>query len=236
MIMDRNATNLRQVTGNNWPDEQPHVSPDGRKIAFRRTTITTRLGKTTTRDDIYTMDSDGRNQINLTSGLSQSLKYSDPRWSRDGSRIIYVARADRGIDDNVTTIWSIRPGGSGNLQLTSTTNATDADPDYNSTATEIVFGRYPRNFLQQIIAGTFSNDWKIVKKNLNTGVETILAVGTALTCPTWLRDNSGILFAGNTPVGMGAIREVIQAPAAGGTLRMVSATYDVLETYVEIRN
>jgi Tol biopolymer transport system component len=83
-------------------DTEPVWSPDGSKIAF-----------TSTRDidsEIYVMNADGSNQINLTRRLGSDEK---PRWSWDGSRILFISGRDRG-----NQLCSMRADGSNPTNLT----------------------------------------------------------------------------------------------------------------------
>jgi Tol biopolymer transport system component len=86
----------------------PHWSPDGTKIAFvmyrgvqedcdRECLLTTQ-----TLWEIYVMDADGSNETRLTDSSSVSdtgdRRNSNPRWSPDGSKIIFDSNRDHGGD------------------------------------------------------------------------------------------------------------------------------------------
>lgn len=64
----------------------PQVSPDGRQIIFTRRWANTRTDQWDTA--LWIMDADGSRQRFLTNGGS-------PRWSPDGTRILYVATGER---------------------------------------------------------------------------------------------------------------------------------------------
>jgi hypothetical protein len=73
---------------------QPSVSPNGKKIAF-------------TKDhDIYVMNIDGSNVIQLT---NDHYSYS-PAWLPDGSKLAYGRFAP---PSNVFTVWTMNPDGTG---------------------------------------------------------------------------------------------------------------------------
>lgn len=74
---------------------QPHVSPDGKRVAF-----------TSWRDgngDVYVVDQDGKNLRQLTHAPSGE---QEPSWSPDGSRIVFR----RGMGDSVSIVSMILEG------------------------------------------------------------------------------------------------------------------------------
>lgn len=78
-------------------------SPDGKKIAFHRC-----YGN---RCDIFVMNPDGTNEMNLTKGIDDNRW---PQWSPDGKYLIYT----RVVDDN-SDIWIMNPDGSGKKLIVS---------------------------------------------------------------------------------------------------------------------
>ena len=78
--MDCDGTNKTQLTTNPAYDLAPVWNPSGDKIAF----ISDRSGN----DNIWVMDSDGSNKMQLTEG---SNLY--PAWSPDGTKISFVSVA-----------------------------------------------------------------------------------------------------------------------------------------------
>ena len=86
-----NSDGSREVrlTYNNWNDEDPVWSPDGRTIAF----VSDRTN-TEGRYQIFLMNSDGSNQRILNSDLYVDDRY--PRWAPDGSQLVFA----RWIEDN----------------------------------------------------------------------------------------------------------------------------------------
>jgi dipeptidyl aminopeptidase/acylaminoacyl peptidase len=83
-----NGTGLKRLTRNRTFDNDPAVSPDGRRIAFvRRTEGFTR---------VFVMNLDGSAQRRITDGSGYRRS---PSFSPDGRRIAYTARVPReGID------------------------------------------------------------------------------------------------------------------------------------------
>ncbi|HET8713178.1 MAG TPA: amidohydrolase family protein [Gemmatimonadales bacterium] len=97
------------------------VSPDGRTIVFEL------LG------DIYTMPISGGTATRLTSGPGFD---SQPRWSPDGKRIVFLS--DRSGAENV---WLMDPDGSKSKALTKGTNNLYASPEWTPDGNYIVVSR-----------------------------------------------------------------------------------------------
>src|SRR5881396_3862048 len=97
------------------------VSPDGRTIVFEL------LG------DLYTMPIAGGAATRITSGPGFD---SQPRWSPDGKRIVFLS--DRSGAEN---IWLCDPDGSHSKALTKGTNNLHASPEWTPDGNYIVVSR-----------------------------------------------------------------------------------------------
>ena len=97
------------------------VSPDGKTIVFEL------LG------DLYTMPIGGGAATRITSGPGFD---SQPRWSPDGKRIVFLS--DRSGAENV---WLCDPDGSRSKALTKGTNNLFASPDWTPDGNYIVVSR-----------------------------------------------------------------------------------------------
>jgi Tol biopolymer transport system component/DNA-binding winged helix-turn-helix (wHTH) protein len=75
------------ITSTQW-DRQPHLSPDGREVAF----VSTRSGSS----EIWKSNADGSNLVQLTSLGGPHT--SQPRWSPDGESLVYVSRPEGQAD------------------------------------------------------------------------------------------------------------------------------------------
>ncbi len=94
----------------------PQISPDGNKVVFVRNfmDIMTDRG----RSNLWVINSDGTGERPLTTG---NKNYSSPRWSPDGTRLLYISNVDgasqlyaRWMDDGQTaklTNLTKSPGG-----------------------------------------------------------------------------------------------------------------------------
>jgi Tol biopolymer transport system component len=78
-VMDRDGTNVRQLTMGSTNNTQPSWSPDGSRIAF----TTVREGQ----PEIFLMNPDGSEQTRLTVDIAQD---TFPTFSPDGSSVVYV--------------------------------------------------------------------------------------------------------------------------------------------------
>jgi len=94
------------VVVSNFLDWNPHLSPDGRRLAFE----SNRGGEG---DEIWLAAADGSNPTQLTHG--PGLWQGSPRWSPDGRRIAFDSYGEDGQSD----IWAIDADGGSLRRLTS---------------------------------------------------------------------------------------------------------------------
>jgi Tol biopolymer transport system component len=108
-VMNRNGANPRQITFNEFDDEDPAWSPDGSRIVFPRDLNPVR-GKVNY--DLFTIAADGTDERRLTD--SRGVDDLQPNWSSRG-RIAFTS--DRDGDD--LEVYTMRPDGSQVRRLTS---------------------------------------------------------------------------------------------------------------------
>jgi hypothetical protein len=101
---------------------------------MRKGVLSGRIVFTSARDDnfeIYMMNADGSNQVNLTN--SPGTYDVMPDWSPDGSQIVFLRAEDRG-----SNLYILNADGSGLRRLT-TGPASKHDPDWSPDGTQIAF-------------------------------------------------------------------------------------------------
>ena len=128
-VINRDGTQLKQLTFDSELDDQPAWSPDGTKIAFRSFRAQ-RLG------DIWVMNADGSNPTNLTPDpLPATTDENRPAWSPDGSHIAYGSNAGGNMD-----LWTMRADGTDKRRRTATPDY-DTEPTWSPDGTKIAFRR-----------------------------------------------------------------------------------------------
>jgi TolB protein len=121
---ERQLTTAPEGAADEWPD----FSPDGRSIAFTRA-----------RSDeggLFVIGLDGQG---LTRLVDAELQPYRPRWSPDGSMIVFSSNADR-ASARSANVWVVGADGSGLRQLTQATGSEQAwAPDWSPDGIRIVF-------------------------------------------------------------------------------------------------
>lgn len=236
MIMKEDGTNIARLTNDSCADEQPHMAPNGTKIAFHKMCFG--------RDDVYTMNPDGSQPFNVTAGLPNSLKYSDPRWSYDSAKIIFVARWDGGAFNNIVHVYTINPDGTGLTQLTNPPDKADPDPSFSPEKgtppyryREMTFNRVPRNFIYQLSTGNVTNDWAIYKTNANyLTAPVLLFQGNGCATPIWRPNGKNIVFICSWLEQGNFRRDIFQINPDGTGFTRLTNSPDFIEGYVEVKS
>ncbi len=132
--------------------------------------------------DIWAMDADGSNQINLTNTPSVS-EYS-PVWSPDSTKIAYVAG-----DGIFSAVWTMNADGTGQAKL-STFSGNEFGPTWSADSSKIALVRYVPGISISIQFDIFvvaldgSSDVNLTNSDFDE-IE-----------PTWSPDGKKIAFAG----------------------------------------
>jgi TolB protein len=79
-LVPRNGKQPHAIT-NDGGASHPSWSPDGTRIAFHR------YGSGQHSEDVWIMNADGTNQVNVTAGVTDGQLFRDPAWSPDGTQL-----------------------------------------------------------------------------------------------------------------------------------------------------
>ena len=156
--MDIDGTNIKRLTNFVGWDTYPSISPDGSKILWRRILETGGNSSSGRNSEIFVMNRDGTNQINLSNNPDFD---GYPAWSPDGSKIVFAANRGNKNHNNFN-IYIMNADGTGVVKvLENDENIEDARPIWSPDGTKILFNR-------QYIANESSIDILII--NLPEGL------------------------------------------------------------------
>ncbi len=115
-IMSADGSGVERVTERQEVDSYSSLSPDGSKVLFRRILPTGGNTQSGRNSEVFVMDRDGSNAINLS-------KHPDfdgyPSWSPDGRYVLFASNREEESFDEFN-IYVVRPDGSGLRRLTDT--------------------------------------------------------------------------------------------------------------------
>lgn len=178
----------------------PDWSPDGSELAF-----TAFFGSLLSppHDTIAVMKADGSSIETLTNGTSQPVVSSDPLWSPNGSKLIFVSQlaVDNSSGPNINktfNIWVINADGSGQTALTKVT-AMKADcfgPVWSPDGSRIAFvSARALDGSDATDPNDTSNIWVMNADGSGlTPVTRLTAAGAASTAPVWSPGGSKLAF------------------------------------------
>jgi len=174
------GSGLEQITESSAFDDQAALSPDGRSLAF----VSTRGDGST---DIYIMELESHAVRNLTHSPGGDFR---PSWSPDGQTIAFSSDRGTGLPHqgypgpagkwehvHATSIYLIRPDGTGLRQLKSSAEMMAGSPKWSADSTQLVFYEAPVRQTAQSGRQAVSN---IVSVDLETGERTVHAAGPGL--------------------------------------------------------
>jgi dipeptidyl aminopeptidase/acylaminoacyl peptidase len=114
-VMNPDGSQQTRLTNNPASDGQPAWSPDGKKIAFTRTS------------DIFVMNADGTGQVPLTANGHSGF----PAWSPDGTRIAFESGDGSAI--------SVMNADGSNQTLLTQSAARNLEPSWSADGLRLVF-------------------------------------------------------------------------------------------------
>jgi Tol biopolymer transport system component len=157
VVMNRDGTGRTNLTQHPAHDIQPSYSPDGSRIVFASTRDTL---PPYVRFDIFVMNADGSNPVNLTNtGIAEERH---PEWSPTGDKIVFEELVN---NDTSAEVFVINPDGSGKTNV-SNDPRTDLAPAWSPDGMKILFTR-----------GNYMSHSALVVMNRDGSDQTVIADG-----------------------------------------------------------
>jgi Tol biopolymer transport system component len=125
--VNKDGSDLIQLTRNTGRNTAPSISPDGGEIAF----MSARNGE---KYQIYVMDAEGAKAQKLTTDPANS--FCNPVWSGDGQKIVYYSDKS----DRKDQIWIMNADGSNQTLLTNGTGH-NIFPSFSPDSKQIILSR-----------------------------------------------------------------------------------------------
>jgi Tol biopolymer transport system component len=160
-------------------------SPDGSRIAF------TQSNGPNGQMDIFTMNADGSNVVNVTNTLASEDK---PSWSPNGARLAFMS--DR---NGVMQIFTANADGTGVTQLTTVLQGDNEDPDWSPDGTRIAF----MSNRDSASLGTFFQIYTM--DATGGGAVRVSSEPTDAELPSWSPDGTKLLFTSLFETGMSIV-------------------------------
>ena len=137
-LMNSDGKRVRRLTKHPQFDAEPAWSPDRKKIAFMSFRDKHRRpGEGSTQGEIYVMNPDGTNLINLTQSPEKPDK--SPTWSPDGKQIAFISAELSRVDGVFHhDIWVMDADG-GNPRNLTNHRASEWGPDWSPDGRQIAF-------------------------------------------------------------------------------------------------
>lgn len=171
--VDRSGMNVRHLTSMAGVETEPAWSPDGTRIAFAGSAT---VGSS---QDIYVMNADGTNVVNITADMPLSWE-SSPAWSPDGKYIAFTSLEPLGG----SRVWTRRSDGSGDpSRVASGTGTNDSHPTWSPDGTKLAFSR--------IFAG---GETDIMTIHFNGAILTRITVPGDQLDPVWSPDGRFLAY------------------------------------------
>ncbi len=190
-LTSANGRNAKNLTDDFNRDGRPSWSPYGRRIAFASVFVggaNNFGGQKWLGSDIFVMDANGGNRVNLTQNGRAENFYAG--WSPDGSRIAYTASPKPGQLFAPSYIYVMNADGSNPIILTPRERwANEASPCWSPDSTKIAFVKQtPDGFKDIFTINADGSDFRNI-----TQTHRITERNPAWSPPPWAVSSSGRL-------------------------------------------
>ncbi|MFA5812060.1 MAG: hypothetical protein WC956_07010, partial [bacterium] len=203
-VMNADGTGLTALTQNTdgAHSAAPQWSPDGGRICFQSYLPLAQGGAPSRSYNIWVMDADGGNPAALTAVGIADAPSQFPRWSPDGSRVVFQSNMPLGEGGAATAssnIWVVDADGGNLTALTQLTAAGAASevPQWSPDGTWITFHsqRSLDSTADVANANATANIWVVDVSGGNAAALTRLtALNANSFYPSWSPDGSKILY------------------------------------------
>ncbi len=136
--MNADGTGLRRLTSYHERDTYPSYSPDELRVLWRRIVVDSVNGESRLNSEIFVMNRDGSNQVNLTNHAAYD---GYPAWSPDGTAIVFASNRDTDNRRNFHLYVMNSDGTNLRRLLENDGNVEDARPMWSWDGRYIIFNR-----------------------------------------------------------------------------------------------
>ncbi len=196
-VMNRDGSDIRQLTSGEFADFNPSFAPDGRHVIFDRSELA--LGQ---RSHIFSVAIDGSGLRQVSSGAASD---QDPVYTPNGRRIVFVSDRRRSGRRDHSNIFSMRPDGS-RVRLLIGGPRSEFDPDVSPNGRKIVFVSSRNHGPNLFVARANGRRVHALTRSRGDCFR-----GTCYSNPTWSPDGKHIAF-----LGSGRYKTVLEVMRADG--------------------
>ncbi len=179
--IDADGSNRCRLTDNDFNDDQPAWSQDGKHIAF----VAQKLAVgTATEYSLYSMEANGENLFTVIKGFYEIRM---PTWSPDGTRLAFAGQSNSKMN---LDIFVINLDGTNLVNLTNNPH-TDSHPSWSPDGKSIAFvsdRAYQAVVGQQVNSEIYSMD------NAGSSVKQLTSDKQSISFPRWSPDGQWIAF------------------------------------------